>query len=358
MKYNEEDTILENGKNNTNDESTVIANDVHTSNDEGTVVDEVKTKDSTGSVSSPEAGEKSEPIQSKGVNWKQVAITTSSAAVMGAAGVLLTSFANAEVDIKEEGKNDDPKVGHHNNTTNHPETTHSSESAHTSESEQTTETAENVAEVRVEGLPVSHNVTDDMSFEEAFTAARQEVGPGGVFEWHGGVYGTYYASEWNAMSDEEHQEFGNHISYRDNSMGEEIETNDTPKEELAEVKVETEAEIVDAEVVDIEVEDPSNVEVELLGHDLVTLEDGSQMEMGFMEVEGHSAIVVDVDVDGSYDILGVDFNDNGQMESNEIVDIQGAGLTVQGFDDQMSAGNDLYAELPDYTNDADPSSFT
>ena len=47
--------------------------------------------------------------------------------------------------------------------------------------------------------PVAH-VSDSMSFSQAFAAARAQVGAGGVFSWHGGIYGTYYETEWNAMS--------------------------------------------------------------------------------------------------------------------------------------------------------------
>ena len=50
-------------------------------------------------------------------------------------------------------------------------------------------------------------VEDDMTFAEAFQSARAQVGPGGVFEWHGGVYGTYTADEWNAMSAEDKAAF-------------------------------------------------------------------------------------------------------------------------------------------------------
>ncbi len=38
-------------------------------------------------------------------------------------------------------------------------------------------------------------VNDDMSFEEAFVAARAELGPGGLFAWHGQIYATFYGSE-------------------------------------------------------------------------------------------------------------------------------------------------------------------
>lgn len=50
-------------------------------------------------------------------------------------------------------------------------------------------------------------VSDSMSFSEAFASAREQVGPGGVFHWHGGIYGTYYATEWDAMSEAEHTAF-------------------------------------------------------------------------------------------------------------------------------------------------------
>ena len=43
-------------------------------------------------------------------------------------------------------------------------------------------------------------VSDSMSFSQAFAEARSQVGAGGVFSWHGGVYGTYYETEWDAMS--------------------------------------------------------------------------------------------------------------------------------------------------------------
>ena len=50
-------------------------------------------------------------------------------------------------------------------------------------------------------IPVAHSVNDDMSFGEAFAAARSEVGPGGAFCWHGNVYSTYRSDdpEWVEM---------------------------------------------------------------------------------------------------------------------------------------------------------------
>jgi hypothetical protein len=38
-------------------------------------------------------------------------------------------------------------------------------------------------------IPIAHGIDDSMSFSEAFAKARQEIGAGGVFEWHKNVYG-------------------------------------------------------------------------------------------------------------------------------------------------------------------------
>lgn len=61
------------------------------------------------------------------------------------------------------------------------------------------------------GLPadidVAGKVTDDMSFEQAFGAARDEVGMGGVFSWHGHWYNTFDKEEWSGLSLEQRREF-------------------------------------------------------------------------------------------------------------------------------------------------------
>ena len=63
-----------------------------------------------------------------------------------------------------------------------------------------------------EGLRVAQ-VDDDKAFAEAFADARAQVGPGGVFEWHGKVYGTFYKDEWDQMSAEERAEWQSKVDY-------------------------------------------------------------------------------------------------------------------------------------------------
>lgn len=51
------------------------------------------------------------------------------------------------------------------------------------------------------------DMDDSLSFAQAFAQARAELGAGGAFEWRGGVFGTYHASEWNSMSHAEQANF-------------------------------------------------------------------------------------------------------------------------------------------------------
>jgi len=55
--------------------------------------------------------------------------------------------------------------------------------------------------------PFSELELDNMPFGEAFAKAREDIGPGGFFEWHGNIYNTYYKEEWDAMSPEEQDQF-------------------------------------------------------------------------------------------------------------------------------------------------------
>lgn len=214
-------------------------------------------------------------------------------------------------------------------------------------------------------LPIAE-VSDDMSFGEAFAAAREQVGPGGVFEWRGNVYNTYNADEWEAMSPEDRAEFADRLSV----TSIEIEEDVTP--EVQEVVPE---EPVDTDPVDdnntengtdVEHEDDvvgEEVDVQIEEVGVVVMEDGSEAVMAVGQVDGHTAVLADVDNDGVFDAMAVDHNDNDVVEDNEFADISDADITVD--DAILLAQNnladdpaaDLYAGTPDYVNDADTSAF-
>lgn len=50
-------------------------------------------------------------------------------------------------------------------------------------------------------------VDNSLPFDEAFVAAREQVGPGGVFYWRGVIFSTYTADEWETMTEDQHDSF-------------------------------------------------------------------------------------------------------------------------------------------------------
>ena len=121
----------------------------------------------------------------EGSAWKQVTLGGVSGILMGA-GLLYAGQAAAQ----ELGKEETPEEG-------------KTEDVVAPEPGETSHTLEN-------GLKVAA-VNDDLSFGEAFAQARAEVGPGGVFHWHGGIYNTYSADEWNAMTVEQKHDFAQQV---------------------------------------------------------------------------------------------------------------------------------------------------
>lgn len=247
--------------------------------------------------------------------------------------------------------------------------------------------------------PVATSVSDDMSFGEAFAAARAEVGPGGVFEWRGNVYNTYHAEEWNSMSDAERDEFFDSVA----NPSEDAPVDDTFDaapvatsvndgmsfdEAFAAARAEVGAGGVfgwhgntyntfyaeewngmsdaerDAFNDSIVIDDPEPVIIEP-EHDVHVIGvyegeiDGQGVYVGEMQVDGYNAMLVDIDQDLVFDVAAVDVNDNYIIEEEEVCDISDARI---GIEDLVARGtmeemDDLTAsnDLPDYMNDADVS---
>lgn len=224
------------------------------------------------------------------------------------------------------------------------------------------------SDVTVENdVNVAHDVNDNMSFQDAFEAARAEVGPGGVFHWHGNTYSTYSESEWNSMSDAERAEFGQRVES-------EVQNDENLHPEQQQT-VETHTTVVehhhhtvhhhDDDPIVVKPEDP---DVELIGVQDQVMEDGSVVTVGAATVNGHNVVVVDVDHDSEFDIAYIDGNGNGHFEDNEVFDITDEHLTVSDFSHSGShhdvapghhelANNDIQTgyegDMPDYVNDAD-----
>ena len=178
-------------------------------------------------------------------------------------------------------------------------------------------------------VPVA-NVSDDMSFGEAFAAARAEVGAGGVFMWHGNLYNTYVAEEWDAMSQEERAEFGDRVY---NTC---VAENDVTG---------------DVDSVDVVAVEEEGVRVEEIG--IVETEDGEQMIVAVGSVDGEQVAFADVDCDGEIDVVmdshGNQYPGNG-ISVDDLCEIAMA-------DESYGVQGAMYEGTPDYMNDADTTAF-
>ena len=172
----------------------------------------------------------------------------------------------------------------------------------------------------VEAVQVAHSVTDNMSFSEAFAAARAEVGPGGAFVWHGHVYGTYRADdpEWQEMSAEERAEHSQLIMSQVHPTPYEPKTDEV---EIVPVSPEETGHTSDIEV-NVEISDVTLVEGTMNGEDAVML-------LGLGAVNGHDALFADTDIDGEVDTVAIDLNDNGNIEDGEVLhNPEGLGIST------------------------------
>ena len=198
-------------------------------------------------------------------------------------------------------------------------------------------------------LASTESAYDDMSFREAFEAARAELGAGGVFRWHGNIYNTYTADEWNAKTEEEQDAFAEEVGAEIGA--DEIDTSDFAEEvdaevtadevessdlaQTEEVKVETEEETDDDVRVALD-DDKNDVaasaaseqtiesdddDVRVLGFGEVTLENGQNVTVQELDINGQRVAVIDVDQDGEADFAMTDLNQNQQMDEGEVIDL-------------------------------------
>ena len=315
--YNEEDTILNNaqGKNSYNEEESTILNQP------------------TQTSGQPESETADEKNGSRKEALKHIAINAGTGFAVGTLAAALMSATKSPDDIEE------------------------TESALvTPDTPVTTDGT----------LPVAHSVNDSMSFGEAFTAAHDEVGPGGVFEWHGQLYNTYTEDEWNSLSHTEHMEFNSHLrvvghpDYEANvehhqgiSYGHQAQAaNDMADNHHANQEGSSQSQAEHHESHSQHTEAESHAEVisqdeplvEVLGVEHITLEDGSSATVGGAVVDGQNIVVIDVDNDGMGDIMATDVNGDGTIDDSEVTDISQehfdmSNLETGGINDIDAAGS-------------------
>ena len=160
---------------------------------------------------------------------------------------------------------------------------------------------------------------DNMSFREAFDAARAELGAGGVFRWHGNIYNTYTADEWNAMKAEEKDQFAEHV-------GAEISAEDVDTSDLAE-----------AEQI-VETEDDSDVSIVSNNPD-----NANETAVSEQAAETTKNTDDDVDQDGEADLAMTDLNNNQQMDEGEVIDLHtGEAVSFTNDNDNVEYTADTF----------------
>lgn len=217
---------------------------------------------------------------------------------------------------------------------------------------------------------VATSVTNEMTYNEAFAAARGEVGPGGAFVWHGNVYGTYRADdpEWQEMTSEERTAYSQnvmaHVSrspYTPTEDEPEIEVLDEPGEaDVSEEEVLVEVETVSEAEASGEEAESSDIDVQIVSVEHIEAEDGSLIPVGIGEMNGQNAVFADTDKDGLIDTVMVDLNGNGQVDEGEIIELENPHLSIEDMQTSIQTETDeadLYPDMPDYTNDADTSNL-
>lgn len=225
-------------------------------------------------------------------------------------------------------------------------------------------TAEDVVvqeDVQQESVKVA-DVNDNMSFKEAFDAAREQVGAGGVFRWHGGIYSTYTEEEWNGMSDAEKDNFAEmvkpEVSAADIDTSQITET--TPD---VHVHVHVHETSQDSHAVstsdDVRVED-SPAAVQTQDTDDVRI-------VAYGNVQGHDAVAYDLDGDGQADVAVIDVDDSHGISAPDVVVDTAGNMATFGDLAEMAQdptvdpnlqtvsydNPDVAPDMPDYSNDAD-----
>lgn len=114
-------------------------------------------------------------------------------------------------------------------------------------------------------------------------------------------------------------------------------------------------------------DEPHNEDtISVVSYETVTCEDGSQMDIAGVIVNGQETLVVDIDRDGIADAMVADMDNNGIITDNEVINIEEAGIRMEGLsmattqatgvneDATLLADND---PIPDYINDADVTGY-
>lgn len=179
-------------------------------------------------------------------------------------------------------------------------------------------------------------VSDDMSFDEAFASARKQVGAGGVFEWRGKLYGTYYKNEWDNMSQADKDQyaanvFGTPQAKVHNENIQEPPRKDMPEDAEQNTNVQKVSDQTNNQQDRAEADSGEggryNIQ-QVYGARTVIDNNGNPMTMVEAKVNGHNAILCDINQDDKIDSMAIDANDDGRITQDEIIPVPQGSVLV------------------------------
>lgn len=273
--------------------------------------------------------------------WKEVMIGGVSGIALGTAGTLLASSIPIDAAAENSDSQDTPNT----------------------ENEATNTTAQ-----------MATCVNDSMSFSDAFNAAREEVGAGGVFEWHGNLYSTYTAAEWynmdatarNEFADSIHWDGPSHEYVSSNHSQSSHSTHSTHTEEVTNTQTVSNGNTTQTQSPNKDEEDSPDVEI--IGVEHANIDGEHDSIIGTASINGQAVYFIDVDgEDNEFELMVSDTNGNNQVDEGEVVDISEQHMSVSHFEQLAQAEQSNHNEsetpvqyyannedLPDYVNNADP----
>lgn len=99
------------------------------------------------------------------------------------------------------------------------------------------------------------------------------------------------------------------------------------------------------------------LEIEVMTYEMVTNEDGSQMDVAIVSVDGQRMALIDGNMDGIADVYVMDANGNGILEDSEFIPLEDQNLSMVLLREAVDMGDSLLAQTDDYVNDADVDDF-
>lgn len=185
------------------------------------------------------------------------------------------------------------------------------------------------------------SVSEDMTFAQAFAAARAQVGPGGVFQWHGAVFNTYTAEEWQSMSEAEHEQFAQQVhtevpaahvntqhiaSAPQHAHAADDHSHDTAQHDAGH------HENAQHDVAQHDAEHQASHQEDNMAHNASAhagevQEPGQGFEtgvegvriLGYGEVDGHVAVAYDANGDNDPDVAIIDVDDSGDISRPDVI---------------------------------------